>query len=97
MNRALLHILLNIREDDLSRALHPEYVHLLGFSEKGREVLREIKTGGTGRLCPVAKISSLPPELTRADVFASNLYESVRSVKSGQDFIHEFRRQVIRV
>lgn len=97
MNRALLHILLNIREDDLNRALHPEYVHLLGFSEKGREVLREIKTGGPGRLCPVAKISSLPPELTRADVFASNLYEAVRSEKSGQDFIHEFRRQVIRV
>lgn len=97
VNRALMHILLNIRDEDLSRALHPEYVHLLGFSEKGREVLREIKAGGTGRLCPVAKISSLPADLTRTDVFASNLYESVRAVKSRQDFVHEFSRPVIRI
>ena len=97
VNRALLHILLNIRDEDLRRAVHPEYVHLLGFSEKGREVLREIKTGGPERLCPVAKISSLPAELTRTDVFASNLYESVRAVKSGQNFVHEFSRRVIRI
>lgn len=96
VNRALLHILLNIRKEDLHRAIHPEYVHLLGFSEKGREILREIKTGGGERLCPVAKISSLPPELTRTDVFASNLYESVRAVRSGKKFLHEFSRQVMR-
>lgn len=97
INRALLHILLRIRMEDLQRAVCPGYVRLLGFNSRGREVLEEIRNSAAARIRTTAKISALPEEITRTDVFASNLYEAVRSQKNGQDFVHEFSRPVILV
>ncbi|MGN0363780.1 MAG: nucleotidyltransferase [Bilifractor sp.] len=95
INRALLHILLRIRKEDLQRAVCPEYVKVLGFTGQGRQVLSEIRNSKNAGIRTMAKTSALPEEITRTDVFASNLYEAVRSQKSGQCFVHEFSRPVI--
>ena len=93
IRRALLHILLGITPRDLEIALHPEYVRVLGFSDIGSSLLSSIKE--RGQITLVSKASALSSYSSERDVFASRLYESVRSLKAGTTAIDEFRRGVI--
>ena len=95
VQRALLHILLGITAADLENALHPSYVRVLGFSEAGSSLLSSIQE--KGQIAPVSKASALSSFPSERDVFASRLYESVRSVKAGTPATDEFRRPVITV
>ena len=95
VRRALLHILLGITEADLENALHPSYVRVLGFSASGSALLSSIQE--KGQIAPVSKASALSSFPSERDVFASRLYESVRSVKAGTPATDEFRRPVITI
>lgn len=95
VRRALLHILLGITPEDLEKALHPEYARVLGFSKAGASLLSCIQE--KGQIALVSKASALSSYPSERDVFASRLYESVRSVKAGIPATDEFRRPVITV
>lgn len=93
IRRALLHVLLGITPEDLEHALQPEYTRVLGFSSAGSALLSSIKE--RGQITLVTKASALSSFSSERDVFASRLYESVRSVKAGVPALDEFRRGVI--
>lgn len=84
LNRALLHILLHIRQNDLESALHPSAVRILGFRKVSQPLLTMIRQ--SSRLPMVTRYSVPAP----ADLFASNLYEAVLTRRTGQSFRHEF-------
>ena len=95
IRRALLHALLGIESvpESLSCA------RVLGFRKSSSSLLSEIKKRSQIPLLTRAgeAASLLSPEnLTafRETVFASNLYEGILSRKTGQPFVHEYRKQV---
>lgn len=83
INRALLHILLNIKE---TPAIN--YARILGFRKDAQPLLTKLK-----------KSSNIPiitkPVGVNYDVFATNLYESVLCDKYNRSFIHEYSKPVI--
>lgn len=93
ISRALLHILLGITEEDLQKALAPSFVRMLGFRRQSQELLSSIQKEGQIRL--VSKPSALSEESYERDLFASDLYESVRAGRSGTPFIPEYSHPVI--
>lgn len=94
VNRALLHILLGITPEDFERAVHPKALRLLGFRPSSNGLLTQIKANGSAPL--LAGNDLLPTLYDRRDLFASDLYETMRSGRAGQPFTQEFRHPVIR-
>ena len=93
VRRALLHVLLGIRSADMEQVLQAPYVRVLGFSRSASPLLSLIQERGQTAL--VTKASALSSYPSGRDVFASRLYESVRSVKAGVPAVDEFRRPVL--
>ncbi len=93
VSRALLHLLLGITPSDMRRVLSPDYVRLLGFSRTAGPLLSAIRQKGQIRL--VSKASALSAHSYDRDLFASELYETVCSAKSGRPFVPEYSRPVI--
>ena len=95
VNRALLHILLGIRkEDPASAARLPGTIHMLGMGSCGK-LLSSIKEKGSISLCSTPSV--IRDGSYENDLFASNLYETVKALKSGMPFIHEFERRLLRI
>lgn len=94
INRALLHILLGITPEDFDSAIHPHGLRLLGFREGSSSLLTEIKANGTAPL--LAGNDALRELYAPRDLFASDLYEAVRSRAADDPFTEEFRHPVIR-
>ena len=83
INRALLHILL-----DIKKIPEINYARILGFRKSARPLLSELK-----------KSSSIPiitkPAEVDYDAFAANLYESVLSDMYHRPFVHEYSKPVV--
>ena len=94
VNRALIHILLGITQEDYARFLHPKALRLLGFRTASTGLLTQIKANGTAPL--LAGNALLPTMYDERDLVASDLYEYVHARKSGQPFTQEFRHPLIR-
>lgn len=95
IQRALLHILLDIREPQTSIP----YARILGF-RKDSSPLKEIKKNS--RVPLVTKLAdthtvldSEALKLLEKDTFASNLYESVLSRKTNEAFVHEYQKKIV--
>lgn len=96
IQRALLHLLLQIRET-------PEnipFARVLGFRKESTPLLKEIKKRSSIPL--VTKVSDAAVSLADPDkkllsetVFASNVYESILCSKTGKAFRHEFEKQLV--
>ena len=88
--RALLHILLGLTEQDLNETKTQKAFRVLGIGNN-KELLRVIKEKSALRLCSKASDPGLPYE---KELFASNLYESVYSWKTGEAFTHDYSRKL---
>ena len=96
IQRALLHLLLQIRET-------PEnipFARVLGFRRESTPLLKEIKKRSSiplvTKVSDAAKILAEPDQkLLYETVFASNVYESVLCQKTGKPFCHEFEKQLV--
>ena len=94
INRALLHILLNIKQNVFDVAAvkpHGEqtnFIRVLGLRKSAQPLLHEIKKS------PSCTLITKPAEMNY-DAFAANLYESVLSAKYKQPFIHEYSKPVV--
>ena len=112
ISRALIHILLDIKNEDLSEIA---YARVLGFRDDDSEVLSQIKRHATISL--VTKLPSVENLVTNKtissadnnglyktketmllqDINASNLYESVVTDKFGTAFINEYKQKIVRL
>ncbi|MBU5481758.1 tRNA(Met) cytidine acetate ligase [Blautia sp. MSJ-19] len=96
IQRALLHIILDIRE--VPSAV--PYARVLGFRRESSSLLKEIKRSSSiSLLTKLADTDSLVDEtsqkLLAETTFASNLYEKLLCQKSDKKFIHEYQKQLI--
>ena len=96
VQRALLHALLQIRHTPAT--FH--YAHILGFRKDSSSLLSQIKKRGSMPLLSKAAdaallLSDADNALFQETVFASNLYQTVLSQKTGQPFIHEYSQPVV--
>ena len=91
ISRALLHILLNIKNESYREI---NYARVLGFCKNRTEILTQIKENASIPL--ITKLSAYPnlAEL-ELDVKASDLYESVICDKFQTKFHSEYTKQVI--
>lgn len=103
ISRALLHILLDIKNVDLNEI---EYARVLGFRIADSEVLSQIKKQASIPLVTkLAAIDSLVMDtlsekaisMLKQDIYASDLYESIVTDKFGTPFINEFEQQIVRL
>ena len=110
ISRALIHILLDIKNEDLSEIA---YARVLGFRDDDSEVLSQIKRHATISL--VTKLPSVENLVTNKtissadnnglyktketmllqDINASNLYESVVTDKFETAFINEYKQKIV--
>ena len=96
IQRALLHIILGIHHT-------PEripYARVLGFRKESNPLLKEIKKNS--RIPVITKLADASRQLDLSSqalleetTFASNLYESLLSQKSGKTYIHEYEKKII--
>lgn len=96
LQRALLHILLDIREVPSSIP----YARVLGFRKDSSPLLKAIKKNS--RIPLITKLADAPAvldapslKLLEKNTFASNLYESILSQKTGSVFTHEYCKELI--
>ncbi len=96
IQRALLHIVLHIREIPD----HAPYARVLGFRESASPLLREIKK--RSRLPLITKPADAPSRISgnALDLFeetarASNIYEGILCHKTRKPFLHEYEKPVI--
>ncbi|MGN0315157.1 MAG: nucleotidyltransferase family protein [Fusicatenibacter sp.] len=95
ISRGLLHILLNLRE-----VQPPSYERVLGFQKTAGPLLSSITKNSTLPL--ITKPALAQEYLSEAafsafaqDIFAANLYETVRSQKNGTPFLHEYQKPLV--
>lgn len=96
IQRALLHIILGIREVPAT----VPYARVLGFRKESSALLKEIKDSSSIPLITkLADADSLLDEagkvLLSETTFASNLYEKLLCQKSGRNFVHEYQKQLV--
>ncbi len=87
VSRALLHILLDIREPENPGNAY----HILGFRREAKPLLKMLESQGTLPLLTSPKSPLLPKEA----LYADHLYESVRALLHGTQFQNEYRRKFI--
>ena len=88
LNRILCQVLLNVNKNLLSlRKSSPNYVRILGFNNKGREILKEIKKNSEINI--VNKLSKAKTDpLLEFDIKATNIYSFLNpSVKINSDYL----------
>lgn len=96
IQRALLHIILGIREVPAT----VPYARVLGFRRESSTLLKEIKDSNSIPLITkLADANSLLDESGRSflyeTVFSSNLYEKLLCQKSSRNFVHEYQKQIV--
>lgn len=100
ITRALCHLLLDLKTEDMSRlkdAGYPVYPRVLGFRKSAAPLLSSIKRNGTSPLLVKAADASQilnadQTVLFEKDIFAAHLYEGCLSRQEGRTIRHEFTR-----
>lgn len=95
ISRALMHLLLD------QKTMYPaSYERILGFRKSSGGLLKEIKKHSSLPL--ITKAADAPHILSgsalsafESDLYASLLYETVRSQKTGTPFVHEYQKKLI--
>lgn len=104
IQRALLHILLKIRKDDIQYYRendHHTYARLLGFRKASAEILSAIsKTGNLTLITRITDAKNLPAagqSMLNNDILASNIYASVITDKFGKTAKNELQYPIIKI
>lgn len=100
--RALFHLLLNIKSQDLDSYIREgncQYAHMLGFRKDAANVLKYIKKYTRipliTKLTQTDTLSETTLRMLQGDIFASNLYEAVITNKFKLPFINEYQHQIV--
>ncbi len=102
--RSLTHILLDISESFLREAASLQsacYARILGFNPASAPLLTRLSQSPVPLISrPAAadtSLSSFGRAMFRQDLFASGLWEGIRAQKQGRSFVHEYRRQILKL
>lgn len=102
ISRALLHILLDIRKEDMQLYKEEEgcrYARILGFRKEETDILKYLKEHSSipliTKLTQTQELSNSARQMLQNDIFASNLYESVITNKFQSRFIHEYQHSLV--
>ncbi len=102
ISRSLLHILLGLTRYDLALASEPEnlYARPLGFRDNAAPLLKEIKDKATipfvSKLADAnIKLSESAFHILKKDIFAANVYESLKANKFNIPAQNEYTRNII--
>ena len=89
LSQCLMHIILDIKKENISQYKSLPYIRILGFDKKGREYLSQIK-----KTCPVPIITKAADykNLLTDDIHAASLYNQIVYTKSGIINKDEFRQ-----
>ena len=97
--RSLMHILLDMDQETANQLKENDYTfyaHLLGFNDKGRDVLKAIK--GNSSIPVFTRLPEMLKKLDgaaltslQADIYASQLYYGMQGQKYHHTPINEFR------
>ena len=101
--RCLCHILLNITNDDLSKAFETNslYARILGFDKNALPLLKKMKENSSIPIITNVKdgekkLSKDALKLYSKDIFASNLYISQERIKGNIDLNNEYQYKIIK-
>lgn len=102
INRALTHILLGITDDKFlfAKSNLPLYLRILGFSKNASLLLSSIKHNSSipliSKLADAKNsLSDASYDMLKADIFASDVYRTVKTAKTGQNDPNEFKQSPI--
>lgn len=95
INRALLHILLDIKAADVQAVTKRgcvDYIRVLGFCKRAAPLLRMIS-----QIPEIPLVTNLSdaPVLCDTDIRADRIYQMVRSQKYGSAFCNEYQRKML--
>ena len=104
ISRSLLHILLNIRQDDVNRYVremnYTPYARILGFRKDASLLLSEI--GKNIQIPLISKLADahkiLEPaamEMLQRDIMASDIYNSIRAAQKGKSMRNEYSTPIV--
>lgn len=101
INRVLLHILLNHKKEDYLPDMI-SYLRVMGFTEKGKQILPSIKKEGSAPLLTkVADASDILNDSAmkqfHMDLYAADLYRGITSIKCQNDLPDEYRHPLVLV
>lgn len=96
ISRALLHVLLDIKAEE-GRPCKASYARILGFQKTAGGLLKEIKANADIPLITKAAdygklIDPKSAKRFEQDLFASNLYATVRMQKNGTAFVNDIQK-----
>lgn len=101
--RALLHIMLDIKEDDIQEYINDDdsrYLRILGFLRSSEGLLSEIKK--RSELPMISKVADCEKtlgqsalNLIKKDIYGADLYEHAASRKFDREFLSEFERNLV--
>ena len=98
INRALIHILLNIKKLDYT-GIH--YARVLGFHMEHLALLTMLKKHTRipiiSKLAADIELDDLGRRMLDSDIYASDLYESIITDKFHTKFINEYEQQIVRI
>ena len=102
INRAFTHILLGITDDNFlfAKSNLPLYLRILGFSKNASLLLSSIKHNSSipliSKLADAKNsLSDASYDMLKADIFASDIYRTVKTAKTGQNDPNEFKQSLI--
>ncbi len=100
ISRILTHLLLGIRQQDLTTYETLPYLRVLGFRQDAAPLLTELKEKAKAPLItsPSAGEKLLSEDglsMLHTDIYASNLYRSVLTHKCGHTFPNEYQRKLL--
>ncbi|MBQ6788107.1 MAG: nucleotidyltransferase [Lachnospiraceae bacterium] len=106
INRCLTHILLDLKQEKIQEYKandYTNYARLLGFTERGKDVLKAIKANSSipiiNKLSKAARELDNPLTLSslKADIHASQLYYMLQGQKYKHIAKNEFTQELIRI
>ncbi|HKM34894.1 MAG TPA: nucleotidyltransferase [Lachnospiraceae bacterium] len=102
ISRCLLHILLNIKKQDLTTydaCGDVLYARILGFRKDSQALFQVLKKGKFPLISKLADadqiLSQTGLKMLNQDIFAAHLYDGVAAQKTGRPIENEYRRQIV--
>lgn len=100
VQRALLHILLEVKKETHAVPDFIPYARVLGFRKNASPLLKEIKKNSSvpflTKLADAGKIlDEAAKSILSENTYTSNVYEAVLSCKSQKEFCHEYKKEII--
>lgn len=105
VSRSLLHILLDIRKDQMIEFIENDYVgyaRILGFRQEASALLTQIKQKSEIPLISKVKdaVSTLDTtslKMLYSDIYAADLYEQIAAQKFSHPFRSEYTQEIIKI